>query len=153
VYVLDTDYEDSLIAKTFVFQFVNSYSPLFYIAFVKPFIGEIDSCLGGCLVELQTNLSSIFITRLAVGNMTEIGVPLIMARLKKEKETTGSDVDVGEVEKAYMKEDYNVMLGTFNDYAEQTIQFGYATMFVLAYPLSTCLALANNYIGKFFSNA
>lgn len=42
----DTMYEDNLIAKTFVFTFVNSYAPLFYIAFVKPFMQNIDPCLG-----------------------------------------------------------------------------------------------------------
>jgi hypothetical protein len=42
----DTAYEDSLITKTFIFQFVNSYSPLFYIAFVKPFIADLDPCVG-----------------------------------------------------------------------------------------------------------
>jgi hypothetical protein len=31
----DTDYENHLILKTFLFQFVNSYASFFYIAFVK----------------------------------------------------------------------------------------------------------------------
>src|SRR5690554_3240474 len=31
----DTQYEDSLIAKLFLFQFVNSYASLFYVAFVQ----------------------------------------------------------------------------------------------------------------------
>ena len=30
-----TEHEDSLIAKTYIFQFVNFYSSLFYIAFFK----------------------------------------------------------------------------------------------------------------------
>jgi hypothetical protein len=42
----NTEYEDSLIAKTFIFQFVNSFSSLFYIAFVKPFMDQIDPCVG-----------------------------------------------------------------------------------------------------------
>ena len=42
----DTEYEDALIAKTFVFQFVNSFASLFYIAFVKPFIADLDPCIG-----------------------------------------------------------------------------------------------------------
>jgi hypothetical protein len=45
----DTKYEDSLIAKTFLFQFVNSYASLFYIAFVKPFIPDLDPCLNRSL--------------------------------------------------------------------------------------------------------
>ncbi|CAM9598929.1 unnamed protein product, partial [Ectocarpus sp. 8 AP-2014] len=36
----DTEYEDNLIAKTFMFQFVNSYASLVYIAFIKEFIGN-----------------------------------------------------------------------------------------------------------------
>ena len=42
----DTDYEDALIAKTFVFQFVNSFCSLFYIAFIKT---HIESCTTSCM--------------------------------------------------------------------------------------------------------
>lgn len=41
----DTEYEDSLIGKTFVFQFVNSFAALFYITFFKPYLIQ-DPCLG-----------------------------------------------------------------------------------------------------------
>jgi anoctamin-10 len=36
----DTEYEDSLILKLFAFQFVNSYAALFYIAFIKEYMGK-----------------------------------------------------------------------------------------------------------------
>lgn len=82
----DTVYEDNLIAKTFLFQFVNSYFSLFYIAFIKNHItlagsaqqcalnahGEVD-----CMAELANNLGVIFATRLVVGNFTEIVLPFI----------------------------------------------------------------------------
>jgi anoctamin-10/anoctamin-7 len=68
----DTMYEDALISKTFVFQFVNSYAALFYISFVKPFIYLIDPCLGPCMSELQTNLGTIFLTRLALGSSLKV---------------------------------------------------------------------------------
>lgn len=39
------------------------------------------------------------------------------------------------------------MLGTFQDFANITIQFGYTTMFVVAFPLATIIACISNYIG------
>jgi hypothetical protein len=54
----DTEHEDSLIAKLFMFQFVNSYTSFFYIAFIKANIG--DPCAGGCMQELCIQLSTIF---------------------------------------------------------------------------------------------
>ena len=49
----DTEYEDALIGKTFVFMFVNSFAALFYIAFVKPFL-IVDPCLGPYVYFLST---------------------------------------------------------------------------------------------------
>jgi hypothetical protein len=31
----DTDYDDALIAKLYIFMFVNSYAALFFVAFIK----------------------------------------------------------------------------------------------------------------------
>jgi hypothetical protein len=39
-----------------------------------------------------------------------------------------------------------VMLGPFVDYADAAIQYGFATMFIVAYPLATVLSFVNNYI-------
>lgn len=49
--------------------------------------------------------------------------------------------------------EYHVMLGTFADYADASIQYGYATMFISAYPLAAILSFVNNYIRKYTSHA
>jgi threonine/homoserine/homoserine lactone efflux protein len=49
-------YEDALITKAFIFQFLNSFASLFYVAFMKPF-NAADACIPAyCFVELQVRI-------------------------------------------------------------------------------------------------
>jgi hypothetical protein len=80
----ETLYEDSLIGKFFAFQFVNSYSSFFYIAFVAAHMprpetapetdvgecGDVD-----CMKSLATNLATIFGTQIVVGNIIKYLIP------------------------------------------------------------------------------
>ncbi len=144
----DTAYEDNLIAKTFMFQFVNSYASLIYIAFIKKYVPGETLCPNSCMDELSTNLGTIFLLRLTLGNIMEVGIPLAKLRRKEKAEMSGSDPQRGMsvAESEFMLETYDVMLGPFRDYVEMVIQFGYATLFVAAYPLSCLMAFINNYI-------
>ncbi len=148
----NTEYEDALIAKTFIFQFVNSFSSLFYISFVKPYIPDLDPCNGSCMQELQASLGTIFLTRLATGSILKVAIPYINQKLKEKNESKGVDKDdLTDCELAFMQDEYHVILGTFADYASLVIQFGYATMFISAYPLATFMSFVSNYVRKCLS--
>ena len=82
----DTAFRDSLILKLFAFNFVNSYLPLFYIAFMKRAIG--DQCYrDSCMTELSKSMCIIFISRLFIGNITTYAVPRIKRHIREWKES------------------------------------------------------------------
>jgi len=155
----DTEIENALIAKSFLFKFVNSYNSLFYIAFVKKHDSSLqgNQCLGqlNCLSELQQQLGTIFITALVISNTVELITPIIMRALARRAEST-EKVGVRELlsersrtgrgksppEQQYEDTPYE---STFDDWDEIVIQYGYIVLFVVAFPLAPFLALINNW--------
>jgi len=51
-YEYDSQYNDALILKLYIFQFINSYSSLFYIAFAKSHLEPDENY--DCMAELST---------------------------------------------------------------------------------------------------
>jgi len=106
------------------------------------------------LYELQIQLGTIFATQLIINNLVEIIGPRIKRALKRRKESVGkftakdllSDTSSSASGKSppelqYEMEPYD---STFADFDEIVIQYGYATLFVVAFPIAPLLALANN---------
>ncbi|XP_017055360.1 anoctamin-6 isoform X2 [Drosophila ficusphila] len=159
-----TEYDESLTIKNYVFQFVNYYSSLFYIAFLKgKFVGypakynrvlgfRQEECNpGGCLMELCMQLVIIMAGKQAVNAIVEMLIPYLMRTIKELSYRHGwykSHEDQRLVPYNQFTEDYNLLPAENNslyvEYLEMVVQFGFITLFSLAFPLAPLLALLNN---------
>ena len=73
----NTEYEDAVISKNFLFQFVNNYFVLFYISIIRPFGSKCraEQCTKSDMPELQLQLAIVFSAKTIIQRLVELGLP------------------------------------------------------------------------------
>jgi len=161
----NTDYEDSFTVKMFWFQFVNTYSSIFYVAFFKSeyFTGSpgkyrrftsaqfrFDGCsVQGCFLELTVQLVIIMVGQQIIGNTMEILIPYLKNKFNDFRNRK-KQVSLPSGDEPQWVTDLECQMQTrfslFWQYLEIVLQYGFVTMFVAAFPLAPFFALLNNLV-------
>jgi hypothetical protein len=162
-----TQYENSLVLKIFMFQFTNSFVSLYYTAFVKTFA---EGCMveeGGkkvrrqgenCFDELFTQLVILFIVAYAK-NAVEIGLPYLSHVQKSRKIRSRAAMHSKTALAAVLNDEHlrddiedqhslNPYISrgidsTYEEYMEVALMYGYLTVFAVAFPLSAAMSFVS----------
>ncbi|XP_051878950.1 anoctamin-10 [Pristis pectinata] len=135
---LESSYQNHLVLKVLVFNFINCFASLFYIAFILQ-----DMKL------LRQNLAALLITSQILNQFVESLFPYWLQKrrnrkIKKELHITSLEKELPLVEQVKMEGEMDRYLGTFDDYLELFQQFGFVSLFSCVYPLAAILAVLNN---------
>jgi len=163
-YRYQSEFENSYILKSYLFQIVNSYASIVYIAF---FQSHYEGCYAlhfdgtrqprSCMFDLQVQLATIYCVHF-VKNLVVMGKAAYQ-RWKRQRlgqddswklqwrekvcetETLRTQLEMEFSKSAYIAKGID---GTFQHYLELMIQYGYVTLFAVAFPLAPLLAFFNN---------
>ncbi|XP_053122083.1 anoctamin-10 isoform X2 [Hemicordylus capensis] len=143
---LESSHQNHLVLKVLVFNFLNCFASLFYIAFVL-----FDMKL------LRQSLATLLITSQILNQFVEAVLPYWLQKrrtksVKKKVKALDIDTDLSLLEQVNLEKGMDTYLGTFDDYLELFLQFGYVSLFSCVYPLAAVFAVLNN-ITEIYSDA
>ena len=163
---------NALAVKFILYDLINNFYPLFYIAFIKKatiFGKEAEQCYGfggndSCLEEIEIQLYTTLSVNFGL-NFLEIGMPIFhqgarMIALKKKLEIKG--IKIGQsnednlpalsphsIDHQMILDEYTEMV---SEYSEILVDLGYLLLFGVVAPLVPFLVLLLVYTEKFFDS-
>ena len=154
----DTDYEDSLIIKLFLFLFVNNYSSFYYLAFIAsqfpapPGVYATDESVGqcgyrDCMEALAVNLGIIFALRIFLTNFFLWVLPAIgICTRRSQMNAKASNKPLSQAEQEYIKEPLIALDMLCYWYSDSAAFFGYSVLFTSALPAAFAFAFVDKWL-------
>uniref|UniRef100_A0A3P8VR25 Anoctamin n=1 Tax=Cynoglossus semilaevis TaxID=244447 RepID=A0A3P8VR25_CYNSE len=149
---LESSYQNHLVLKVLVFNFFNCFASLFYIAFIMHDMALLRQV---CVCSLAT----LLLTSQILNQFMEAFLPYWLQRRRNKKmihklkrRRTLEDKELPLEEQVRLEASMSTYLGTFDDYLEQFLLFGYVSLFSCVYPLAAVLVVLNN-ITEVYSDA
>lgn len=143
---LESSYQNHLVLKVLVFNFFNCFASLFYVAFIMQ-----------DMVLLRQSLATLLITSQILNQIMEAFLPYWLQRRRNKKMIrkiqkirTLGDKELPLAEQVRLEADMSTYLGTFDDYLELFLLFGYVSLFSCVYPLAAVLVVLNNITEVYF---
>ncbi|XP_069698819.1 anoctamin-4-like [Periplaneta americana] len=156
-----SEYDDSYTFKVFVFEFINFYSGLIYIAFFKgsfyTYPGDqvlwdtnyglsADVCdPTGCFSEVFIQLSIVMVGKQLFSNILEFAQPQLVILWNRLRFGHFNTEILPAWEKDFALVEFT-STSLFGEQLEMVVQYGFVTLFVAAFPLAPFFALVNNII-------
>mmetsp|Transcript_16275 Transcript_16275/g.54888 ORF Transcript_16275/g.54888 Transcript_16275/m.54888 type:complete len:375 (+) Transcript_16275:1169-2293(+) len=146
----DTQFSDKLVFKLCTFNFINSYSPLFYGVFAaqdrcgsSPGAAQGDA--SACFYDLRYNMIVIFIVAVLSNNVLAYAVPYLSMFRNRLREQGGfSAKAMSPPELEFLMSEYDETLDNITAFQQQAVQYGYVALFSAAFPAAPLLAALNN---------
>ena len=137
--------QNSLAVKIILFDIINNYFSIFYIAFFKRtnFLGKpIEECIGydgndSCFEEIRIHLQTNHMMNFLF-DLIEIGIPFLKQRARKLilKKNINKEIIIHNLEHQMISDSYdNIMF----EYSKLIIHLGYVIFFSVASPLTPIL--------------
>lgn len=143
----EKSYQNALILKILLFDFVNNFLVLYYIAFIYR-----------DMAMLRTTLRNLFLTDIAINQIVECVLPFFNFKIRtysinntrsfqsKVPTELNRGKSLTRLEQTRLESQKDTYESTFEDYLELWLQFGYVMLFACAYPPAAFFAIINNLV-------
>uniref|UniRef100_A0A667HQ81 Anoctamin n=1 Tax=Lynx canadensis TaxID=61383 RepID=A0A667HQ81_LYNCA len=102
------------------------------------------------ILKVLVSLATLLITSQILNQIMESLLPYWLQRkhhvqVKRKVQALKADIDATLYEQVVLEKEMGTYLGTFDDYLELFLQFGYVSLFSCVYPLAAAFAVLNNF--------